>query len=89
MVTKQHCAFVTFSSREAAERAADGTFNKLIIKGELVCTTCIHVHVVTCGCDMYLGPTTLTKSHLHVLVRNSTKLSSPAHSSNVTIAFCR
>ena len=32
MVPKQNCAFVTFTTRQAAEAAADGTFNKLVIK---------------------------------------------------------
>ena len=30
---KQKCAFVTFSTRDAAERAADGSFNKTVIRG--------------------------------------------------------
>lgn len=33
VVPKQKCAFVTFSTRPAAEKAADGSFNKVIIKG--------------------------------------------------------
>ena len=33
MVTRQNCAFVTFTSRPAAETAAERSFNKLIIKG--------------------------------------------------------
>ncbi|XP_062523411.1 pre-mRNA-splicing factor RBM22-like [Corticium candelabrum] len=32
VVPKQNCAFVTFTTRQAAEAAADGTFNKLVIK---------------------------------------------------------
>ena len=38
VVPKQKCAFVTFSTRPAAEKAADGSFNKVIIKGA-VCST--------------------------------------------------
>ena len=33
MVTKSGCAFVNFSQRESAEKAVQGAFNKLIIKG--------------------------------------------------------
>lgn len=33
LVAKQGCAFINFSTREGAERAVQGTFNKLIIKG--------------------------------------------------------
>ena len=33
VVPKQKCAFVTFTTRQAAEKAADGSFNKVIIKG--------------------------------------------------------
>lgn len=33
MVTRQNCAFVTFTSRPAAETAAERSYNKLIIKG--------------------------------------------------------
>lgn len=33
MVTKSGCAFVNFSQRECAEKAVQGAFNKLIIKG--------------------------------------------------------
>ena len=32
---KQKCAFVTFTTREAAERAAEGSFNKMVIKGKV------------------------------------------------------
>jgi hypothetical protein len=32
IIPKQNCAFVTFTTRTAAEAAADGTFNKLVIK---------------------------------------------------------
>ncbi len=35
LVSKQKCAFVTFTTREAAEKAADGSFNKIVIKGKL------------------------------------------------------
>ena len=42
MVLKQRCAFVTFSTREDAEKAADGTFNKLIIKGMSLYHSCTH-----------------------------------------------
>ena len=34
VVQKQNCAFVTFSQREAAEAAAEGSYGKLIIKGK-------------------------------------------------------
>lgn len=34
---KQKCAFVTFTTRDAAERAADGSFNKTVIRGVWVC----------------------------------------------------
>ena len=33
VVPKQKCAFVTYETREGAEKAADGSFNKLIVKG--------------------------------------------------------
>ena len=33
IVAKQKCAFVTYTTREAAEKAADGSFNKLIVNG--------------------------------------------------------
>ena len=33
MVTRQNCAFVTFTTRPAAETAAERSYNKLIIKG--------------------------------------------------------
>ena len=33
MAQKQKCAFVTFTTREAAERAAQGSFNRTVIKG--------------------------------------------------------
>lgn len=33
VVPKQKCAFVSFSSREEAEKAVDGSFNKLIVRG--------------------------------------------------------
>ena len=33
MVAKSGCAFVNFSQRESAEKAVQGSFNKLIIKG--------------------------------------------------------
>ena len=33
MVTKQQCAFIQFTSRHAAESAAEKSFNKLIING--------------------------------------------------------
>lgn len=33
LVAKQKCAFITFTTREAAEKAAETSFNKLIIKG--------------------------------------------------------
>ena len=33
MVARQNCAFVTFTSRPAAETAAEVLYNKLIIKG--------------------------------------------------------
>ncbi len=33
MVTRQNCAFVTYTTREAAETAAERTYNKLIVKG--------------------------------------------------------
>ncbi|KAL5479201.1 hypothetical protein EMCRGX_G022693 [Ephydatia muelleri] len=33
LVTRQKCAFITFTTREAAEKAAETSFNKLIIKG--------------------------------------------------------
>ena len=33
MVAKSGCAFVNFSQRESAEKAVQGAFNKLIIKG--------------------------------------------------------
>ena len=36
MVPKQRYAFVTFTTRTAAERAADATFNKLIVKGTVL-----------------------------------------------------
>ena len=36
VVPKQKCAFVTFATRQAAEKAADGSFNKVIIKGMLL-----------------------------------------------------
>ena len=32
MVPKQNCAFVTFTTRLAAEAAAEGAFNKLVIR---------------------------------------------------------
>jgi pre-mRNA-splicing factor RBM22/SLT11 len=34
MVPKQNCAFITFSAREAAEAATEGSFGKLVIKGK-------------------------------------------------------
>lgn len=37
LISKQHCAFMTYSTRGAAEKAADTSFNKLIIKGILHC----------------------------------------------------
>ena len=36
VVPKQKCAFVTYTARQAAEKAADGSFNKVIIKGTLL-----------------------------------------------------
>lgn len=33
MVPRQNCAFVCFTSRPAAETAAERSFNKLILKG--------------------------------------------------------
>ena len=33
IVPKQKCVFVTYTTREAAEKAADGSFNKLIVNG--------------------------------------------------------
>ena len=33
IVAKQKCAFVTYTTREAAEKAADSSFNKLIVNG--------------------------------------------------------
>ena len=33
MVARQNCAFVTYTSRVAAEMAAERTYNKMIIKG--------------------------------------------------------
>jgi len=34
MLPRQHCAFVTFNTRDQAEKAATGSFNKLVVKGE-------------------------------------------------------
>jgi len=34
VVPKQSCAFVQFTQRDAAERAAKETFNKLVIDGK-------------------------------------------------------
>lgn len=36
IIPKQHCAFVTYSTRPAAEKAVEDSFNKLIIKGTTV-----------------------------------------------------
>ena len=36
MVPKQGCAFVQFTSRPAAEKAAEATFNKLVIRGNKI-----------------------------------------------------
>ena len=33
MVHKQNCAFITYTTRPAAEKAAEGSFGSLIIKG--------------------------------------------------------
>ena len=33
MVHKQGCAFITYTTRQAAEKAASGSFGSLIIKG--------------------------------------------------------
>lgn len=38
VVSRQQCAFVTFTTRAAAELAAEGTFNKLIIQVCLIST---------------------------------------------------
>lgn len=36
VVQKQGCAFVQFTQRKSAEKAAEGTFNKLLIKGNKI-----------------------------------------------------
>jgi len=36
MVPKQGCAFVQFTQRKSAEKAAEGTFNKLLIRGNKI-----------------------------------------------------
>ena len=33
---KQKCLFMTYTSHEAADKVADGSFNELIIKGKAV-----------------------------------------------------
>lgn len=34
VISKQSCAFITYTTRPAAEKAVEQTFNKLIIKGK-------------------------------------------------------
>ncbi len=47
---KARYAFITFSTRAAAEKAADATFNKLIVKGVCVCVcVCIIICLRICG----------------------------------------
>ena len=51
LVPAQRCAFVNFTTRESAEKAASGSFNKLIVKGVLslhmyTSTVCVRL---TCG----------------------------------------
>ena len=35
MVPRQNCCFVTYNTRDAAEKAAEGSFNKAVIRGQM------------------------------------------------------
>ena len=41
MIPKQNCAFITYSTRPAAEKAVEDSFNKLLIKGII----CVNSHI--------------------------------------------
>lgn len=40
VISKQNCAFITYTTRPAAEKAVEESFNKLIIKGNFHSVLC-------------------------------------------------
>ena len=74
MVTKCRYAFVTFSTRAATEKAADSTFNKLIVKGAYSVSVIIHPHPHT-----HTHPPTHKHTHTHTPTHTHTSPHTHTH----------